>query len=77
MICSNPSCSKAGIDQPAENFPKGRRRCKACIKEDRKAWDEKYKAVRREKRRWIPDDDPEDDLKPGSIGDGSWSRLTR
>ena len=76
MICSNPACEHSGIDQPPENFPKGRRRCRDCCKKAYKAWRDKNVEREKEYRKWIPDDDPEDDLKP-IRGEADWTRLTR
>ena len=76
MICSNPACEHSGIDQPPENFPIGKRRCRDCGKNAYKAW--RAKNIERDKayRKWIPDDDPEDDLKP-IRGEADWIRVTR
>jgi hypothetical protein len=76
VICSKPDCPQAGIDQPPENFIPKCRICAVCRKRIKDAWREKNKERIREARRWIPDDDPEDDLKP-ITGDGQWSRITR
>jgi len=80
MICSNPACEHSGIDQPPENFPKGKKRCKTCNRERyrnwRKNWDGDKVERYREYRKVIPDTDAEDDLKPIQ-GNGDWLRITR
>lgn len=76
MICSKPDCAQAGRDQPPENFKPKCRVCAACRKKVKQAWQERNRESIRAARKWIPDDDPEDDLIPPT-GDGGWSRITR
>ena len=76
MICSNPACEHSGIDQPPENFPPRKRRCRSCCRKAYKAWREKNADKDKAYRKWIPDDDPEDDLKP-IRGEADWTRITR
>ncbi len=76
MICSKPDCQHAGIDQPPENFYPKRRICNDCIKRYKKEYHAKHRERIAEERKWIPDDDPEDDLRPIS-GEADWARITR
>ena len=77
MICSRPDCKKAGIDQPPENFYRHERYCKACKKKIAGDWYKKNRKEVLEGRKWVPDDDPETDLHPDSMGEANWCRLTR
>jgi hypothetical protein len=76
MICSKPDCRLAGVDQPPEAFRPKTRICKDCLRRYKKAYYEANRERIQAERKWIPDDDPEDDLRPIS-GEADWARITR
>lgn len=69
-------CKRCGVPQDISAFIQTRRNanpttghiCKACRAKAAKAWNKKNRETIQEYKKWIPDDDPEDDLTPMEAG---------
>lgn len=69
------TCRWCAVELTDENKIAGHNWCRDCNKEYQRQWREKNKEKLQQYRKWLPDDENYDDLKP--ISENWWGIITR